>query len=144
MFKAKTPARILLVDDEPQILRALQRLLKLAGHQVVSFDKAAMALEHLASHQSSEAQAVQVVISDMRMPEMTGPEFLKVAAEQQPHTRRIVLTGTAKPTPVFSPVVLAMAVFIPIKLPLESSKGPPEFPGLIAVRYDTNCINFMR
>ena len=44
----------------------------------------------------------------------------------------MVFDGTAKPTPVNSPVVDWMAVLIPITWPLMLIKGPPEFPGLIA------------
>ena len=47
-------------------------------------------------------------------------------------TRAIVLTGMAKPTPAFCPVLLAMAVFMPIMRPWLSSSGPPELPGLMA------------
>ena len=39
-----------------------------------------------------------------------------------------MFTGIAKPTPVFSPVVLAMAVFMPISRARLSSNGPPELP----------------
>ena len=45
---------------------------------------------------------------------------------------RSCLTGMAKPTPALSPVLLAMAVFMPIIRPWLSSSGPPELPGLIA------------
>ena len=44
----------------------------------------------------------------------------------------MILTGIAKPTPVFCPVRLAMAVFMPIRRPWVSKSGPPELPGLIA------------
>ncbi len=44
----------------------------------------------------------------------------------------MVLDGIAKPTPVNSPTLDSIAVFIPIKFPLLSNNGPPEFPGLIA------------
>ena len=47
-------------------------------------------------------------------------------------TSRAWLTGIAKPTPVFSPVLLAIAVFMPIKWPRVSSKGPPLLPRLSA------------
>ena len=46
--------------------------------------------------------------------------------------RAIVLTGMAKPTPALSPVLLAMAVFMPIIRAWLSRSGPPELPGLIA------------
>ncbi len=44
----------------------------------------------------------------------------------------MMFTGIAKPTPVFCPVRLAMAVFMPISRPWLSKSGPPELPGLIA------------
>ena len=47
-------------------------------------------------------------------------------------TRAIVLTAMANPTPALSPVLLAMAVFMPIIRPRLSKSGPPELPGLIA------------
>ena len=45
-------------------------------------------------------------------------------------TRAIVLTGMAKPTPTLSPVLLAMAVFMPIIRAWLSSSGPPEIAGI--------------
>ena len=47
-------------------------------------------------------------------------------------TREMVLMGMAKPTPTLSPVLLAMAVFMPIIRPWLSNSGPPELPGLMA------------
>mmetsp|Transcript_5346 Transcript_5346/g.24692 ORF Transcript_5346/g.24692 Transcript_5346/m.24692 type:complete len:339 (+) Transcript_5346:1598-2614(+) len=41
-------------------------------------------------------------------------------------------TGIANPTPALAPVLVKMAVLTPTSLPLASSSGPPEFPGLIA------------
>ncbi len=78
---------ILCVDDEPNILSALNRLLRRAGHTVVTAESGAAGLELLDQH------PVDMVISDMRMPQMSGDEFLRHVAERSPDTVRILLTG---------------------------------------------------
>ena len=78
--------KILIVDDEPANLRLLERLFR-REYQIVAATSGAEALEMLQTHD------VAVIISDQRMPGMTGIEFLKRAAEMRPHTVRIILTG---------------------------------------------------
>ncbi len=78
--------KILIVDDEAANLRLLERLFR-REYQVVSATSGAEALELLQTHD------VALIISDQRMPGMTGIEFLKRAAEMRPHTVRIILTG---------------------------------------------------
>jgi response regulator RpfG family c-di-GMP phosphodiesterase/HD-like signal output (HDOD) protein len=78
--------KILIVDDEPANLRLLERLFR-REYQVVAATSSAEALELLEMHD------VAVIISDQRMPAMTGIEFLKRASEMRPHTVRIILTG---------------------------------------------------
>lgn len=78
--------KILIVDDEPANLRLLERLFR-REYQIVSATSGAEALELLRMHD------VALIISDQRMPGMTGIEFLKRAAEMRPHTVRIILTG---------------------------------------------------
>ncbi len=58
--------RILLVDDESLILKALERLLKRSGYQVLTAESGAEAIKMLLDN------PCQVVISDFRMPGMTG------------------------------------------------------------------------
>ncbi|MES2259688.1 MAG: EAL domain-containing protein [Pseudomonadota bacterium] len=85
---ALVPSRtLLLLDDEPGILYALGRLFRREGYRVLVAHNAAEALDMLASN------AVQVVISDQRMPEMSGTEFLARARELYPDTMRILLSG---------------------------------------------------
>ncbi|WP_256077704.1 EAL domain-containing protein [Massilia sp. YIM B04103] len=85
-----TPSRtLLLLDDEPSILYALVRLFRREGYRMLIAHNAHQALELLA------ANPVQVVISDQRMPEMSGTEFLARARELYPHTVRMVLSGYA-------------------------------------------------
>ncbi len=78
---------ILCVDDEAQILSSLKRLLRRAGHTIILANSGVEALEYLKENQ------VDLVISDMRMPEMDGNEFLSCVAKSWPKTVRILLTG---------------------------------------------------
>jgi diguanylate cyclase (GGDEF)-like protein/PAS domain S-box-containing protein len=78
---------LLLVDDEPSILSSLSRLLRREGYQLLTANSPAEAFELLAKHK------IQVVLSDQRMPEMTGTEFLSRVRKMYPNTIRIVLTG---------------------------------------------------
>jgi adenylate cyclase len=78
---------LLLVDDEPSILSALRRVLRTRRYDVLTAESAATALELLASTE------VDLIISDMRMPIMSGAEFLARAQMLYPDTMRILLTG---------------------------------------------------
>lgn len=81
------PATLLLVDDEENILSSLKRLLRRDGYRILSATSGAEGLQLLASHD------VDVIVSDQRMPQMTGVEFLRKAREICPDTVRIVLSG---------------------------------------------------
>jgi CheY-like chemotaxis protein len=78
---------LLLLDDEPGILAALNRLFRADGYRVLRADTAAQAFDLLAMH------PVQVVISDQRMPGMNGTEFLSRVKDLYPGTIRIILSG---------------------------------------------------
>ncbi|RXZ36745.1 response regulator [Oxalobacteraceae bacterium CAVE-383] len=81
------PAVILVVDDEAGILSALKRLFRPAGYTVLTAESGAAGLEILA------AEHVDLIISDMRMPGMTGAQFLAQAKASYPDIVRILLTG---------------------------------------------------
>ena len=78
---------ILCVDDEIDVLNALRRELRKVADEVLTATSGKEGLEVLASRE------VAVVISDMRMPEMDGAQFLHGVLELQPETFRILLTG---------------------------------------------------
>ena len=78
---------VLLVDDEPHILAAMQRILHREGYRIHSAAGAAEGLEVLAAH------PVDVIVTDQRMPGMSGVEFLRRAKVLHPETMRIVLSG---------------------------------------------------
>lgn len=80
-------ADILLVDDEQSILNALKRIFRKRDFDVRTALGGQEALAML------EERKADVIISDMRMPEMDGAEFLARAREQYPLTERILLTG---------------------------------------------------
>ncbi len=83
--------RILFVDDDPLILRGLQRALhaKRSEWDMVFVDSGAKGLEEMAGG------AFDVVVSDMRMPQMNGAEFLNAVKDHHPSTVRLVLSGHA-------------------------------------------------
>lgn len=82
-------SRILLVDDERQVLDALSELLQPLGCQLFMTQSPRQGFEILGT------ESIDVVISDMRMPEMGGDCFLEQVAKQWPATERIVMTGHA-------------------------------------------------
>jgi len=81
------PHTVLFVDDEVNILKALQRLLRTERMNVLCASRGEEALELLQKH------PVQVVVSDQRMPEMTGVDFLSRVRERSPDIVRMMLTG---------------------------------------------------
>jgi diguanylate cyclase (GGDEF)-like protein/PAS domain S-box-containing protein len=78
---------LLLLDDEENILRALARVLRRDGYKIFMATRAQDAFELLAKHD------VQVILSDQRMPEMSGTEFLSRVKDLYPNTIRLVLSG---------------------------------------------------
>jgi response regulator RpfG family c-di-GMP phosphodiesterase len=85
----EAPWNLLCVDDEPNILSALRRLLRPHGYQVTIAGSGAEALAIM------EKQVFDLVISDMRMPEMDGAQFLEQVKRRWPDTVRLLLTGYA-------------------------------------------------
>jgi FixJ family two-component response regulator len=81
--------QVLLVDDEPAVLDGYRRLLG----RSFQLETAEGAVEALARFQAGSSYAV--VVSDMRMPEMNGVQFLTKVRSLCPDTVRIMLTGNA-------------------------------------------------
>ncbi|UXI70203.1 EAL domain-containing protein [Tahibacter amnicola] len=80
---------LLVVDDEQGVRSALVRILRRDGYRVLTAEGGKEGLELLATN------AVQVIISDQRMPNMSGTEFLHVVRQLYPDTVRIILSGYA-------------------------------------------------
>ncbi len=88
-MKGPEGSRILVVDDEEAILETMTYTFE-DDYQVLTASSASEALDLL-----ERDGPVSVVISDQRMPEMTGVEFLSKVFEMNPTTTRIILTGFA-------------------------------------------------
>ena len=82
-------ATLLCVDDEQNILSALRRLFRQDGYRILTAGSGEEGLSLL------EREPVDLVISDMRMPEMDGARFLERVSSRWPETLRILLTGHA-------------------------------------------------
>lgn len=83
----ETSQTLLLVDDEANVLNALTRLFRREGYRILTASSPQEAFDLLAKH------TIQVIISDQRMPDMTGTEFFSRVRQLYPATMRIVLTG---------------------------------------------------
>ena len=81
--------KILCVDDEPNVLNAIKRLLLDENYTVLTAGSGQEGLDILSKTH------VQLIIADYRMPKMTGIEFLRQVREYWPDTIRIVLSGYA-------------------------------------------------
>jgi putative nucleotidyltransferase with HDIG domain len=101
------PRRVLFVDDEPNVLDGLRRMLRpLRGEWDMRFAPGgAEALALLA------AEPADVLVTDMRMPGMDGDELLGEVRRRHPHTVRIVLTGQCTREAMLRLVRLAHRVF---------------------------------
>jgi len=83
------PAKVLLVDDEANVISALRRSLRPVGYLTFSAPGASAALGIMARGD------IDVLITDMHMPGMDGSELLREVSRQWPGTVRILLTGYA-------------------------------------------------
>jgi HD-like signal output (HDOD) protein len=83
--------RVLFVDDEPLILQGLQRMLRPMRNEweMAFVESGSAALQRMAE------TPFQVIVSDMRMPEMSGAQLLTKVQELYPQTVRLILSGHA-------------------------------------------------
>lgn len=79
--------KIQLVDDEPNILNALKRLLRPHGWEIYTYDNVEAALTGLLEHRFA------VIISDYQMPTADGVTYLQFAKQRQPDAMRLVLSA---------------------------------------------------
>ena len=81
--------KLLLVDDEPNLTSALVRSLDRTKFEIFTADSAQKGLMILAGND------IDVIVSDERMPGMTGSQFLSEVRKQWPNTIRMILSGQA-------------------------------------------------
>ncbi|PHQ25986.1 secretion system protein E [Marinobacter guineae] len=85
----KAPYKLLLVDDEPNILASLRRVFQRENYELLFARNGEEALRIL------EKQPVELIMTDFMMPGMNGSELLREVRERWPRTIRIMLTGHA-------------------------------------------------
>ena len=89
MEETVRPARVLVVDDEPSVLKALEMILRKKGHDVVALDSPIAAMQRLAN------EDFDVAMLDIRMPELSGIELLNAVKHRRPEIEVIMMTGHA-------------------------------------------------
>lgn len=78
---------LLIVDDEVRVLSALRRSLRREGYEILLASTPAEAMKLLAERE------IDAVLSDHKMPGMSGIELLRATAEQRPHAARLLISG---------------------------------------------------
>ena len=89
---------VLFVDDEEKVLRSLERGLLDEPYKKLFAKSGIEALEIL------QRKEVHVIVVDMRMPEMTGLELLKIVKKEYPHIIRMVLSGYTQVTTLLTAI----------------------------------------
>ena len=89
---------ILFVDDEVRLLRSIERGMLDEPYELLFAESGKDALKLLAEKE------VHILVTDMRMPEMTGLELLKIVKEQYPQIVRIVLSGYTQATTLLTAI----------------------------------------
>src|SRR5215510_7887405 len=79
----------MLVDDEVDVLNALEKMLERIGYRVHSFSSPLVAIEHI----KNGCQDCMLLISDIRMPSMSGFQFVKHVKELQPDLRIMFISA---------------------------------------------------
>jgi two-component system response regulator HydG len=86
---ASRPIRVLVVDDEPSLLRAIESLLVRQGCEVVALESPIAATQRLA------LQDFDVALLDVKMPELSGLELLSAVKHRRPEIEVVMMTGHA-------------------------------------------------
>lgn len=94
----KLPYRLLLVDDEPNILASLRRIFQRENYELLFAQSGSEALAII------EKQPVELIMTDFMMPGMNGSELLQEVRARWPQTIRIMLTGHANTDAVMGSV----------------------------------------
>ncbi len=87
MNSKKSKNRILIVDDDEQVLETLSDYLTRKGYEVETATKGSEAIK------KSQAQFFNLAILDIRLPDMNGTELLTRMAQTEPKMKKIMLTG---------------------------------------------------
>jgi YesN/AraC family two-component response regulator len=81
-------SKVLVVDDEANVAKSVRRLLEASGFSVITAEDGKNALEIMRAEDD-----ISVIVSDQRMPKMTGSELFAQLSIEHPDIKRILLTG---------------------------------------------------
>src|SRR5512143_2957594 len=112
------PSKILLVDDEPSIRQLLSYRLRREGYEVLLAENGRDAIGLL------ERGGVDLLVSDIRMPDMSGVEVLRRAKELDPDILGVMITAYASKETSVEALRLGASNYV--------EKGGPEFPAEVA------------
>lgn len=90
--------KVLFVDDEPGILKALKRILRKEDYKIFYSDTVSKAMDIL------KDESIDLIVSDFMMPEMNGYEFLSKVRDLYPDITRIILSGYSEDKIVFKSI----------------------------------------
>jgi two-component sensor histidine kinase len=83
------PMKLLIIDDQPQVTNSLKEAIEPGGHECVIYNHPIKAITHF------QKEYYDVVLTDLKMPEMDGIQVLKMIQKERPGTPVIILTGYA-------------------------------------------------
>ena len=86
-------ANILLAEDDSSARTTLAAILEQEGHRVVACQNGAEAMEHISRR--SETEEVEIVVSDLRLPDISGMDILRAVKDQMPDAVFILMSGHA-------------------------------------------------
>lgn len=87
--RSPSPLRILLIEDDPAVREVIAIMLASLGHAVIEAGGGREGLAHLEA-----GRGVDLVLTDLRMPEMSGWEVVKQVRARWPHLRIALISGT--------------------------------------------------
>lgn len=85
---AGSGAKVLVVDDHPDTADLVARLLETAGYAIMQADSAYQAVEHLDGNCD-----ISLILSDIRMPNVDGFDFLRLVRQRYPSLPMVLMTG---------------------------------------------------
>ena len=102
-----SPPTVLFVDDEARILSALQRSLRREGYRILTAQTPAAALRLV------DEEPVDVIVSDQKMPGMSGLALLAEVVRRRPSARRLLITGWPEEIPPEQVEALGIRAVLP-------------------------------
>ncbi|MCX8155023.1 MAG: response regulator [Verrucomicrobiae bacterium] len=113
---------ILIVDDQAEVLAALQLTLRLRGYHVLGARSGPEALQLL----QSQPGLIDVLVTDFAMPEMDGRQLIQRVKEIVPSLPAIAISGNASPSDIESLLALGVVAFLQKPFSVEALSGAIE------------------